>query len=317
MDTFSYLNTWFDHFLSSMSITKAELSRVGSNRPAESGMTLTSVDNLIENEDIAVMIEKISLLVKIKPPQLVWFFEINQVCLETGKKIQGGTQQELSDEQIWELFSISHINASFTSTSSGTIRNILLRYHKDLQQIRFSIDNVHHSCPSRTDHSLIRIPSNSAVSVEKKALKASLEFSDGLLSNVNVIISSIGVYVSKILVVEEMSGIDVYNTLLLQEKENLPELLASTVFQKVIFDEIEQTILKSAREKEAPSLLQQTNHSKIGPFEAAHGAMIIVNVENANAKLLTDNHIVRKIPYIYFFEQKKFNLENFFLKFFF
>lgn len=294
MDTFSYLNTWFDHFLGSMSIVKTELSRAASIKPPERGMTLSSVDNMIETEDISVLIEKISFLIKIKPPQIVWFFEVNNVCFETAKKIQGGTRNELSDEQIWELFSISHINVSLTSSSSGTIRNILLRYHKDAQQIRFSIENVHHSCPSRTDHSLIRIPSNSAVSEEKRALKAWLIFNDGVLSNVNVTIASIGIYVSKILLTEELCGIDVYNTLFLLEKGNLPELLANTVFQKVIFDEIEQTVLKSHREKETPSHLPITRGPHLGPFEAEEDAGIIISVENANAKLLTDNHVVRK-----------------------
>ena len=293
MDTFSYLNTWFDYFLGSMSIVKNELTRAVSLKPAESGMTLSSVDNMIETEDIAVLIEKISFLIKVKPPQIVWFFEINSVCFETAKKVQGGTKHELSDEQIWELFSISHINMSLTSSSSGTIRNIFLRYHKDLQQIRFSIENVHHSCPSRTDHSLIRIPSN-AVSEEKTALKACLLFSDGILCNVDVSITSIGVYVSKILVAEELCGLDVYNTLLLLEKGNLPELLANTVFQKVIFDEIEQMILKSHGEAETPLHLPQIKGQRIGPFETEKNTVIVVSVERANAKLLTDNHIVRK-----------------------
>ena len=261
-----------------------EKTKNAPSRSPPNYLTLSDIDNAIYSEEISLIINKVSAIIKIDSPKTIWFLEINHVCFETYFKRSFKLGAEKQGEDVWNLFSISNIDFGLTNLPSGNIGKIKLKYYKERKEFELSIQTASYNSSSKGEKPLFQSPVMDTVGAKQKFfMKIEMCFDGNLLNKINIIISPILLSLSTHTLAEDLCSFALIKTVSAQQKKTIPIILAAEVFEKTIFEEVQQSLIQSQHEQETFDLSIRNDAAHFGSFAATPDIAILVIAEGLNA----------------------------------
>ena len=268
-----------------------EKAKMNSSRAPPNYMTLSDVDQAIYSEELSLTINQVSALIKIDPPKTIWFFEIDQVCFETFFKRSFKSGTEINGEDVWNLFFINRIKFGLTSLPSGNIGKIKLKYYKSRQKFELSIQTASYNSSNKGEKPLFQSPVMDSVGAKQKYfVKMEASFQENLLNKINVNISPILLSISTHTLAEDLCSFALISKFSRQQKKTIPLMLATEVFEKTIFEGVQQSLIQSQHEQETFEISIRNDVSHFGSFAASNDISITVIAEGLKAHCIANSN---------------------------
>jgi len=296
-DTLTFINKWIEQFM----INRNDIRLPGqqadpkAHNSSGGGMKFDDLKRKLDVEKISLLIDKVSYTINISPPSIVWKFEIDQLWIDNIDEKHGPIMiLDDPNRASKTLFFIKNIIFQASQQSGAVIENISFKLNEEQNLLTFSVDKFDFKSPVNKDQLILQFPAKTDSQQARKALTTQLRFRDGLLSDIDVVLSPVSLNLDKEDLCQELSVSAMLNEKLSEERGEIPNILSTFVFEKTIFEKVQHDLARRVKDKSTVSKQKKTSvPTKFGPFKSEETFQLKLLVESIQLNCIKDCVVTR------------------------